>query len=188
MGVPRDPTIVEKVSKNDQKRVPKQRHVSRGVPKGSQGRPGVDFGAIFSVFLVCFDVSPWVYCNFYLKICVFPCVYCNSTSQFSMFFRARVFHSFLQNLLQKSWNRERIENQGEGGGTGAEMETGRKIDTETKTGTGTETPQRNGDTDRYTEKQKDRDTEKQKYSESERQIDRDRERQRKEEAERQRDR
>ena len=147
-GAPQGPQNRWKIHKNRKKRVPKQRHVSRGVPKWSQGRPEVDFGVIFSDFLAFFDVSPWVYCNIYLKISVFPCVYCNSTLQFPMLFSARVFHSFLPKLLEKSWNREGIQTQGEGGGTEAEMETGRKTDTETKTRTGTETPQRNRDTDR----------------------------------------
>ena len=83
-----------------------------------------------------------------MRFRVFTCVYCNSTLQFPMLFSARVLHSFLPKLLEKSWNREGIETQGEGVGTEAEMETGRKTDTETKTRTGTETPQRNRDFDR----------------------------------------
>ena len=54
VGVPRAPKIGEKVVKIDPKRGPKEMPTSRGVPKGSQGRPGDDFGAMLVAFLARF--------------------------------------------------------------------------------------------------------------------------------------
>ena len=50
-GAPRDPKIGQKVIKIDPKRAPKEMPISRGVPKGSQDRPGDYFGAILGAFL-----------------------------------------------------------------------------------------------------------------------------------------
>ena len=60
-GVPRAPKLGQKVISIDQKRCPKEMPISRGVPKGSQGRPGDDFGAMLGAFLCVFLVFSHVF-------------------------------------------------------------------------------------------------------------------------------
>ena len=61
LGVPRALKIGQKVVKIDSKRGPKEVPISRGVPKGSQGRPGDDFGAILGDFCGWFLVFSHVF-------------------------------------------------------------------------------------------------------------------------------
>ena len=60
-GAPRAPKIGQNVVKIDPKRGPKEMPISRGVPKGSQGRPGDDFGAMFGCFFGSFLVFSHVF-------------------------------------------------------------------------------------------------------------------------------
>ena len=72
MGAPRAPRIGQKVINIDPKRGPKEMPISRGVPKGSQGRPGDDFGAILGAFFNDFYCFPMCLLQFLFENRCFP--------------------------------------------------------------------------------------------------------------------